>query len=135
MSDLTLYFDFASGPGANPGQLAQNVQSGLERLDNIETVEASANPDNTARMTGLEILAAISLAAQVVHHAKDISDDVVAIAENVKKVIEAIKGTISDLKPKDVCIPIDGERKSIFVLTDADYHAIAQDVAGISGFR
>ena len=111
---------------ADPRQLADTVKSGLERLDDIQTAQASAKP---TRITGLEILAAITLAAQLTHHAKEISDDVGAIAANVKKVIETVKGIAKDLKAKDVAIPVNGERKSIFGLTDDDYSIIAEDLA------
>jgi uncharacterized protein YoxC len=77
----------------------------------------------------LEILAAITLAAQLIHHAKEISDDVTAITANVKKVIEAVKGIAKDIKARDVAIPVNGERKSIFGLTDDDYRIIAEDLA------
>ena len=126
MADLTLYFVFEPGAVADPGQLADTVKSGLERLDDIQTAQASAKP---ARFTGLEILAAITLAAQLTYHAKEISDDVAAIAAKVKKVIETVKGIAKDLKAKDVAIPVNGERKSIFGLTDDDYSIIAEDLA------
>jgi hypothetical protein len=126
MADLALYFDFEPEAVADPGQLADKVKSGLERLDDIQRAQASAKP---ARITGLEILVAITLAAQSTHHAKEISDDVAAIAANVKKVIETVKGIAKDLRAKDVTIPVNGERKSIFGLTDDDYSIIAEDLA------
>jgi hypothetical protein len=127
MADLALYFVFEPNAVANPRELADTLKSDLERLDDIQTAQASTA--ETVRFTGLEILAAITLAAEVIHHAKDISDNVAAIAANVKKVIETIKGIAKDLKAKDVAIPVNGKRRSIFELKDNDYSIIAEDLS------
>jgi len=132
MSDLTLYFQFEPGPGIESGNIAQELHT---HLQGIESVEAAKVSTAKARLTGLEIAAAITLAVQIVHNAKQISDDVKAIAGNVEAVFETVRKMARELKAKDVSIPVNGERKSILHgnWNAEDYLAIAEDIAAGDG--
>jgi hypothetical protein len=125
MPDLTLYFNFDVEPGANAGQIAQKLQNDLQELGNVGTAATSTA---TSRFTGLEVLAAITLAAEIVHQARGISDDLPVIVKNLRAAFAEISHLAQQLKAKSVSIPVEGERKAIETLTDQDYHMIAQDV-------
>lgn len=124
--NFTLYFDLE--PDADAGQIAQELQNGLQRLENVETAVTVPSP-STSRVTGLEILVAITLAAQIVHQAREISDDLHAIVGNLKTAFARISALAKELKVKNVFIPVDGERKPIQALGEKDYQAIAEDMS------
>ena len=67
MPDLTLYFD--CDPGTDLENLERDLQQGLQQLGNVKAAETSRP---ATRITGLEILAAITLAVHVVHEARSI---------------------------------------------------------------
>jgi hypothetical protein len=136
MSDLNLYFDYEPTSEAGAGQLASELQSKLEGLDVVRSAEVPTKEQGKeARMTGVEILALVTLAASVVHNARQISDDVAAIANNIKSVFETIRTMAKELNAKDVSIQVKGKRKSIFHLQDDDYVAVAKRLASSESAR
>jgi hypothetical protein len=127
MSDLTLYFAFESQPGLDSSMLAKEVSNGLQTVDSLDTSEVSTAK---ARVTGLEIVAAITLATQVVRNARQIAEDLRAIATDIEAVFDTVRKMARELKAKDVTIPIDGERKSLLgSWKQEDYLALAREVA------
>jgi hypothetical protein len=134
MPDLTLYFD--CDPGAESPSLQRELQAGLERLSGVKAADTSAP---TTRFTGLEILAAITLAAQIVHVSRGMADDVAAIVNDVRSIVAELKAVFSSvaelaatLKVRQVRVPVGLEKKAITELTDEDYQRIAARVAAVN---
>ena len=117
MPDLTLYFD--CDPGTDPENLERDLQQGLQQLGNVKAAETSTP---AIRITGLEILAAITLAVHVVHEAR-------SIVEDLKVLFGAVADLAGKLQVRQVRVPVGLEKKPIGDLTDEDYQRIATKVA------
>jgi hypothetical protein len=116
MADFTLYFDCE--PGADTGRLQQDLQAGLQQLSKVASAETSTS---NARFTGLELLAAITLAASIVHQGRNLIDDLRAIFDDVSALSQK-------LGVKQVSVPVGMEPKPVTELTDDDYQTIAQEI-------
>ena len=117
MPDLTLYFD--CDPGADNENLERELQQGLQQLGNVKAAETSTP---VSRFSGLEILAAITLAVQIVHGARN-------VVEDLKVLFGAVADLAAKLKIGQVKVPVGMERKLILDLTDEDYQRIATKIA------
>lgn len=126
MAELPLYFRFDPQHGTSSVELQDKLQSSFKGMPEVESTQV---PQRKSRITGLEILAAITIATQVVHNAKQIAEDVQAIAASLKKIFDTVRQTATELKASAVDVSVDGERKSIFELSDKDYLTLAKDVA------
>lgn len=86
MTDLKLYFSV--DPAAESDALVSSLKKGLQSSDVVE--QAEATPE-TSRLTGLEIYAAISLAANIIHHGHDIIHDTKEIIDDSTSITEVLK--------------------------------------------
>ena len=132
MANLNMYF--AVDPGASIDAVIANVEAGLDDFDHVAHVQATAD---STRFTGLEILAAISLVSQIVHHGSEIVHDVNQMATDGKSIIDVVRAFfvhVTDLVKKTPGIHearVDVGLKSVPVtqLSDADIARIADAVA------
>ena len=123
MADFTLYLD--CGPTADADRLQKELEDGLRKSGRVTSAETSKS---AARFTGLELLAAITLAGSIVHQGTNIVNDVRTIVENLKVILKDVSALTQKLGVKKVSVPVGMEPKPIDELTDDDYQIIAKDI-------
>jgi hypothetical protein len=87
MAELLMHFELADGQEASA--TAQTLQKKLGELPGVS--EAEALPDKT-RLTGVEVIAAISAAVVVLHHGRDLVAELNKLLPELKKLVRNMKG-------------------------------------------
>ena len=87
MAELLMHFELAAGQEASA--TAQTLQKKLGELPGVS--EAEALPDKT-RLTGVEVIAAISAAVVVLHHGRDLVAELNKLLPELKKLVRNMKG-------------------------------------------
>lgn len=99
MNEINLLFDFADHDAAE--ESAPTIEKCLSALEMVEEVQAEPQ---RMRMTGLEIAAAVAVAATVVGSGA-------AAVENLGKLVAAIRSLIVELRSlKNVFVDVGGQR-------------------------
>lgn len=132
MTNLKIYFDI--DPAAPRAEVLATVEEGLHACDKVEHVDT--NTDVT-RFTGLEILAAVSLVANIVHHSGEIAHDAREIVSDTGSLVNTLRDFfhyVTDLAKKTPGVRqarVDIGMKSVPVaeLSDADIARIADAVS------
>lgn len=127
MPDLTLYFECQ--PTADSARLSDKLQAGLQQIPQIATAETLPTPPGEEpRITGLEILAAITLTAKLIHQGSQIAHDIRSIVEDLKATFKAIAGSTPKQEVQSVRVSVGLEPKPIEELTEEDYRILAEDL-------
>src|ERR1700724_1806154 len=123
MTDFTLHFDCE--PGADAARLQEDLQAGLRQLCTVASPETGAPIE---RLTGLELLAGITLAASIFHQGAGIVHDVRSVIEDLKAIFKEVSARSQKLGVKKVIVLVGMEPKSVVELTDDDYQTFAQEI-------
>lgn len=115
MAELTLHFDVDGN--ADAAAVARALQDRLGKLPMVS--EAEALPDET-RLTGLEIVAAISAAVIVVKKGRELVGELRQLIPEIHKLVQEIKGL------KGPSVEIGARRVRLENLTEDDLQELAR---------
>ena len=115
MAELLLHFELADGTEAAP--TAQALEQGLARLPGVS--EAEALPDET-RLTGLEIVGAISAAVVILRKGRELVTELNALLPELRKMVKGVKGL------KNAFVEVGSKRVPIDQLTAAHLEQLAK---------
>jgi hypothetical protein len=133
MANLTLHFDVDQSVAGD--QTAAAIQELLQDIP--EVAQANTTAERSRFVTGLEILAAITLAvnvihtgAQVVHDANQIATDAPSLVGVLKRIFHRITG-VAEKTPgvKGTSVDVGLRSMPVSQLSDADIQKIAEQLA------
>jgi hypothetical protein len=110
MSEINMVFELADQKEAN--QLAHLLQERIGRMEMVEEVEAVPETAEHARLTGLEIAAAIGVTVLIVRSSRELIEEVRKLVKEVKALMaetQGLKNAFVEVGAKRV--PIDDLRE------------------------
>jgi hypothetical protein len=116
MAELALHFEMT--PGTDLPQAAALLQ---ERLASLPSVEEVAAAPERPRMTGLEIVAAITVAVTIVKGATELTEEVRKFIAEVARLMKDLKGL------KGVTVEVGPNQVPIGDLTDPQTRQLAEE--------
>jgi hypothetical protein len=120
MTEINLLFELTDKTDIN--SKAKLLQDNLSRLE----ISAEAFPEDPARMTGMEVVAAIGVTVTIVHGSRDLISE-------IRKVIQAIKELVKEYRElKQVLLDVGPERVPLDELTEEHYEELAEYLEDIA---